>query len=102
MLDRFNDKARTEYCRRTKSTEASASASSIGTEVYVSCDGTLEGPDIKGLRAVVATGAKTIASGGISGIEDVRLVKECGASGVMLGKALYENRITVKEALTEC
>ena len=68
----------------------------------VSCDGTLEGPDIKGLRAVVATGAKTIASGGISGIEDVKLVKECGASGVMLGKALYENRITIKEALTEC
>ena len=68
----------------------------------VSCDGTLEGPDIKGLRDVVATGAKTIASGGISGIKDVRLVKECGASAVMLGKALYENRITVREALAEC
>ncbi|MDI1494821.1 MAG: 1-(5-phosphoribosyl)-5-imidazole-4-carboxamide isomerase [Cenarchaeum symbiont of Oopsacas minuta] len=62
----------------------------------------MEGPDIDGLRAVVATGAKTIASGGISGIKDVQLVKECGAYGVMLGKALYENKISIREAIAEC
>ena len=39
-----------------------------------------------------------IASGGISNIEDVVKVKETNPFGVILGKALYENKISIEEA----
>ena len=39
-----------------------------------------------------------IASGGISNIEDVAKVKQTNPFGVILGKALYENQITIEEA----
>ena len=39
-----------------------------------------------------------IVSGGISNIDDVIKVKELNPSGVILGKALYENQVTIEEA----
>jgi len=39
-----------------------------------------------------------IVSGGISSIEDIINVKETNPFGVILGKALYENQITIEEA----
>lgn len=39
-----------------------------------------------------------IASGGISNIKDIQDVKQRNAFGVILGKALYENKISIKEA----
>ena len=39
-----------------------------------------------------------IASGGISNVEDVAKVKEANPFGVILGKALYENKISIEEA----
>jgi phosphoribosylformimino-5-aminoimidazole carboxamide ribotide isomerase len=39
-----------------------------------------------------------IASGGISNVKDVQDVKEKNSFGVILGKALYENKITIEEA----
>jgi phosphoribosylformimino-5-aminoimidazole carboxamide ribotide isomerase len=39
-----------------------------------------------------------IASGGISSIEDVAKVREINPFGVILGKALYENKISIQEA----
>jgi phosphoribosylformimino-5-aminoimidazole carboxamide ribotide isomerase len=39
-----------------------------------------------------------IASGGISNIKDVQDVKQKNAFGVILGKALYENKISIQEA----
>jgi phosphoribosylformimino-5-aminoimidazole carboxamide ribotide isomerase len=42
--------------------------------------------------------ANVIASGGISNIEDVIKVKEIDPFGVILGKALYENKISIEEA----
>ena len=65
----------------------------------VNRDGTLQGPDLKFLKkACDINGTKIIASGGISNINDVLQVKNCNAYGVILGKALYENRISIKEA----
>ncbi|RNJ78318.1 MAG: 1-(5-phosphoribosyl)-5-[(5-phosphoribosylamino)methylideneamino]imidazole-4-carboxamide isomerase [Nitrosopumilus sp. B06] len=65
----------------------------------VARDGTLEGPDLEYLRqACSLRGANVIASGGISGIDDVRNVKNIGASGVILGRALYEGMISIREA----
>ncbi|RNJ78644.1 MAG: 1-(5-phosphoribosyl)-5-[(5-phosphoribosylamino)methylideneamino] imidazole-4-carboxamide isomerase [Nitrosopumilus sp. H8] len=62
-------------------------------------DGTLEGPDLEYLRqACGLRGANVIASGGISGAGDVRDVRDAGASGVILGRALYEGMISIREA----
>lgn len=66
----------------------------------VSRDGTLEGPDLEGLGVVCRIkGADTIASGGVSDLADVRLVSALNPYGIILGKALYENMITIREAL---
>ncbi len=65
----------------------------------VSKDGTLEGPDLKFLEeACKIKNTNIISSGGISKISDVTLVKEKNAYGVILGKALYENLISIEEA----
>ncbi|MFY9300772.1 MAG: 1-(5-phosphoribosyl)-5-[(5-phosphoribosylamino)methylideneamino] imidazole-4-carboxamide isomerase [Candidatus Nitrosotenuis sp.] len=61
-------------------------------------DGTLEGPDIQNLVAACKLGKNVIASGGISGPADIPKVKSCNAYGVILGKALYEGKITIEEA----
>lgn len=65
----------------------------------VNRDGTLEGPDTKFLKeSCQVKGAKIIASGGISKPSDIAKVKECGAFGVILGKAMYEGHVSIKEA----
>jgi phosphoribosylformimino-5-aminoimidazole carboxamide ribotide isomerase len=63
-------------------------------------DGTLEGPDLKTLTRVRAmTSLPVHYSGGISSIEDIQNVAKARAAGVILGKALYEGRVTLEEAL---
>ena len=65
----------------------------------ISRDGTLEGPDLEFLeKACLLPNTNVIASGGISNANDVKDVKEKNAFGVILGKALYENRISIEEA----
>jgi len=64
----------------------------------VSKDGTMQGPDLEFLeQACNLERANVIASGGISNINDVKDVKEKNAFGVILGKALYENKVTIEE-----
>ncbi len=65
----------------------------------VNRDGTLEGPDLEFLdQACQLDNANVIASGGISNVADIKNVKEKNAFGVILGKALYENKISIEEA----
>jgi len=65
----------------------------------VSRDGTLEGPDLEFLeQACNLPNAHIIASGGISNVNDIQKVKEKNAFGVILGKALYENRLSIGDA----
>ena len=59
-------------------------------------DGTLAGPDISALSQAVASGARIIASGGISSVEDALRVKSAGCSAVILGKAMYDGRVSVE------
>ena len=64
-------------------------------------DGTLEGPDLKTLARVNAMTSLPIQySGGIATIDEIRAVGEAGAAGVIVGKALYEGRVKLEEALT--
>lgn len=61
-------------------------------------DGTLLGPDISSLtKACKIKNAMIIASGGISDLRDTIAVKKCGATGVILGKALYDGKISIEE-----
>jgi phosphoribosylformimino-5-aminoimidazole carboxamide ribotide isomerase len=63
-------------------------------------DGMLSGPDLETLsEAVKFSGAKIIAAGGIGSINDLSALKRIGVEGAVIGKALYEGRFTLKEAI---
>ena len=67
----------------------------------ISRDGMLSGPDVDGLAAAVAaTSIPVVASGGVASIDDiVALARIPGLGGIITGKAVYEGRFTVAEAL---
>ena len=67
----------------------------------ISRDGTLVGPDLVGLAEVVAASSvPVIASGGVAALDDlVALCAIAGLAGVIAGKALYEQRFTLAEAM---
>ena len=63
-------------------------------------DGTFAGPDLESLRQTLsATSHKVIYAGGIANLEDVNAVAKAGATGVIIGKALYEGRVDLAAAL---
>ncbi len=66
-------------------------------------DGMLTGPDVEGLAAAArATTIPVIASGGVSSLADIAALRVVpGIAGVITGKAVYEGRFTVAEALLE-
>ena len=65
-------------------------------------DGMLQGPDLAGARTVArAVRGEVLYSGGVSSLEDVRALsglREDNLTGVIVGKALYEERFTVSQA----
>lgn len=63
-------------------------------------DGTMSGPDLEALAHVRALSTLPIQySGGISSLEDVRMVREADVAAVILGRSLYEGKISLEEAL---
>jgi phosphoribosylformimino-5-aminoimidazole carboxamide ribotide isomerase len=68
-------------------------------------DGMLAGPNLTTTRRMAeGSGLKVIASGGVSSLEDLRSLKQLepyGVEGVIVGKALYEKKFSLEEAL-EC
>ena len=63
-------------------------------------DGMLNGPDLQTLsEATLYPNAKIIAAGGIGSIGDLSALKDIGVEGAVIGKALYEGRFTLKEAI---
>jgi phosphoribosylformimino-5-aminoimidazole carboxamide ribotide isomerase len=64
-------------------------------------DGMLTGPNLKTLQAMVRTfSLPIIASGGVRSLEDIKnLIKIPGLYGAIVGKALYEGRLDLKEAV---
>jgi len=67
----------------------------------ISRDGMLEGPDVAGLAAAVAVcSIPVIASGGVSQLGDVMdLAQIPGLGGIIIGKAIYEGRLNLAEAV---
>ena len=69
----------------------------------ISKDGALVGPNISGIKELICkTGLDVIASGGVANLKDLIKLKSLqkkGVSGVIVGKALYEGKFTLAEAL---
>jgi phosphoribosylformimino-5-aminoimidazole carboxamide ribotide isomerase len=59
-------------------------------------DGTLQGPDIKTLSEA-AVSARIIASGGIASVEDVIRIRSAGCSSVIIGKAIYDGKVSIEK-----
>lgn len=75
----------------------------VDTFIYtdISRDGTLIGPNIREIRVMVeALGHGIIASGGVSQSSDLRKIRETGADGAVVGRALYDGRMSMAEALS--
>jgi phosphoribosylformimino-5-aminoimidazole carboxamide ribotide isomerase len=75
---------------------------------YVICtdiakDGMLQGSS-EGLYTEIlkTTSAQLIASGGVSSIQDIKNLKRIGCEGVIIGKAIYEGNISLKELELLC
>lgn len=65
-------------------------------------DGTMQGPDLAGLEDLLQnTSLQVIMSGGISSIEDLVSLKPYSSrvNGVIIGKALYSNQLTLPDAM---
>ncbi|WML46000.1 1-(5-phosphoribosyl)-5-[(5-phosphoribosylamino)methylideneamino]imidazole-4-carboxamide isomerase [Neobacillus sp. PS3-40] len=68
----------------------------------IATDGTLSGPNIEAVCEMAeVTGKSVIASGGVSSLDDLKALNAKGIGGVIVGKAIYENRFTLKQALEE-
>lgn len=69
----------------------------------ISRDGRLEGPNLELTREIaMESGARITASGGVSSLDDIlalRRLEKDGVDSVIIGKALYEERFTLKEAI---
>jgi phosphoribosylformimino-5-aminoimidazole carboxamide ribotide isomerase len=64
-------------------------------------DGMLDGPDV-GMTGAVAQILKVIGSGGVSSVEDLQRLAVAGAEGAIIGTALYEGRLTLRDAVAAC
>ena len=65
----------------------------------VSKDGLLQGPSTELYKRIIEKfpSLHFIASGGVSSLKDLELLREAGCTGAIVGKAIYENRITLNE-----
>lgn len=92
-----------------KAVELGKSFADAGAETFIftdiATDGTLLGPNLAAVEEMaLATGKEVIASGGVSRLADLEALKKYESSGVrgaIVGKAIYEGRFTVPEALVE-
>ena len=74
----------------------------VKTVIYtdISKDGTLEGANIEGLKALSnAVNMDIVASGGVKDLEDLLKINELNLYGAISGKAIYSGSLDLKEAL---
>ena len=84
--------------------EALEKFTALGVKAFlitsITKDGTLSGPDLETLsEACQYPNVEIIAAGGIGSLNDLTALKQIGVEGAVIGKALYEGRFTLKEAL---
>jgi phosphoribosylformimino-5-aminoimidazole carboxamide ribotide isomerase len=77
-------------------------AMDVGALIFtpISVDGTLSGPQVEKTKRLVETvGVPVVASGGVAELGDLVELDKTGVEGVVVGRAIYEKKFTVKEAL---
>ena len=80
----------------------------LTTLIYtdIARDGALVGPNLKAVEKIAkAVSINVIASGGISSLEDIKNINALNINnivGIIIGKALYENKFDLKEAINLC
>lgn len=92
-----------------KAVELGKRFADAGAETFIftdiATDGMLSGPNVDAVvQMAIETGKSVIASGGVSSLADLTVLKAesaKGVSGAIVGKAIYEGRFTVREALEE-
>lgn len=62
-------------------------------------DGLMAGPNLQLIKQWVGKGFEVICAGGVTSLKDIKDLEKTGADGVIIGKALYEGRIDLKEAI---
>lgn len=66
----------------------------------VSKDGMMQGPNIAATRQMVQeTGLEIVGSGGVSSMEDLQALTEIGCGGAILGRAMYDGFVDLREAI---
>lgn len=87
-----------------KKVEAAGGKTIIYTDI--SKDGTLQGPNLGEIRTMSeAVKLDVIASGGVGSLKDLENIAKLGranVTGVIIGKAMYEKKFTLKEAVSAC
>lgn len=69
----------------------------------ISKDGTMQEPNYEALQKLMEiTSVPIILSGGIGSLSDIKKVNKINPEAVIIGKALYENKFTIKEANNAC
>ena len=92
-----------------KAVELGKRFADAGAETFIftdiATDGMLSGPNVEAIEEMALTTTKeVIASGGVSSIEDLNRLKDIqskGVGGAIIGKALYEKRFTLEQALEQ-
>lgn len=77
-------------------------AASVKTLIYtdIKSDGMLKGPNVEATADIVSeVHADVIASGGVTSLEDITALKRIGASGAIVGRALYTGALSLREAI---
>lgn len=68
----------------------------------ISKDGMMSGPNIESTKELIEkTGINIIASGGITTMADIEKAADIGAEGVIIGKALYQGKLNLKEVINK-
>jgi len=101
-IDQVNGKVMVKGWKEStgmKVADAISQFASMGVDEFlltsIERDGTLQGPDVSTL-AEAAKSARIIASGGIASLEDIVKVRSTGCSSVILGKAMYDGKVSIE------
>lgn len=65
----------------------------------VARDGALTSPNFTSIEELISLGVPVIASGGVSSLDHICRLREIGAEGVIVGRALYEGAVDLREAI---
>ena len=74
----------------------------VKTIIYtdIATDGMLKGPNLEAMKEMSeAVSLDVVASGGVSCLEDIKNLKDCGVEGVIVGKAIYTKKVSLSEAI---